>query len=85
VRTPARPLTREEAALPLPESRRMSILELRAGTCRWPIGDPGQQGFCYCGADTGHPVAPYCPTHKARAFVPKPTLKPAALRQRRPA
>jgi len=83
--TPARPLTREEAALPLPESRRISILELRAGTCRWPIGHPGSENFCYCGADTGHPAATYCPTHKALAFVPKPTLKPAALRLRRPA
>ncbi len=83
--TPARPLTRQEAALPLPESRRMSILELRAGTCRWPIGHPGSESFCYCGADTGHLAATYCPTHKALAFVPKPTLKPAALCLRRPA
>jgi GcrA cell cycle regulator len=35
--------------------------------CRWPIGDPRDDGFSFCGrrAEAG----PYCPAHCAVAFV----------------
>ena len=36
--------------------------------CLWPIGDPGEADFHFCGAETV-PGKPYCPEHCARAYV----------------
>ena len=46
---------------PLPECRPCSLLELTADRCHFPIGDPGQPDFHFCGAqpETG----PYCGFH----------------------
>ena len=40
----------------------------RAGTCQWPIGEPGRAGFHLCG-DEPVPSKPYCPSHCGRAYV----------------
>ena len=51
------------------EPRMLSIVELDASTCRWPIGDPRRASFGYC----GHPTRPgsnYCEGHHAIAFLP---------------
>ena len=40
----------------------------RAGTCQWPIGEPGRAGFHLCG-DEPVPGKPYCPSHCGRAYV----------------
>lgn len=71
---PARILTREEAWLPLPESRRVKFEALRAGLCKWPIGELQHHDFCFCGADTGDTARPYCATHQLRAVQPRPAL-----------
>lgn len=42
---------RENVVIPM--SRRISIMELREGVCRWPLGDPMNSDFVYCGADCG--------------------------------
>ncbi len=39
-----------------------------AGTCQWPIGEPGKAGFHLCG-DEPAPGKPYCPSHCGRAYV----------------
>ena len=39
-----------------------------APACLWPIGDPGDEGFHFCGASTV-PGKPYCDEHCARAYV----------------
>ena len=53
----------------LPESQRVSILELRDSMCRWPIGDPSKPDFGFCG---GQSVAglPYCGHHCRIAYQP---------------
>ena len=53
----------------LPESQRVSILELRDSMCRWPIGDPSKPDFGFCG---GSAVAslPYCGHHCRIAYQP---------------
>jgi len=38
--------------------------------CLWPIGDPGEDGFGFCGEDTS-PGRPYCATHCAAAYIRK--------------
>ena len=46
--------------------RRLSLMELGHRTCRWPIGDPGKRGFCFCGNPTD-PERSYCPAHHIAA------------------
>jgi GcrA cell cycle regulator len=50
-----------------PDGKIHSILELNEKMCRWPVGDPKESGFGYCGAlgVVGHP---YCAEHIAIAF-----------------
>lgn len=57
----------EELEIPMPE--RKSIQTLSESSCRWPIGDPQEAGFHFCGK---HKVAglPYCEFHARRAFQP---------------
>ena len=53
----------------IPESQRVSIMELRESTCRWPLGDPSKPDFSFCGgrAVTG---LPYCGHHCRIAYQP---------------
>lgn len=71
VKTPPfnQPLTPEVMARPLMvhDGKVISILELTEKTCRWPIGDPKDPAFGYCGL-TVHPNFPYCPGHVVMAF-----------------
>lgn len=57
----------EEIEIPLAE--RKTLQDLTEGMCRWPIGDPQQADFHFCGRNkvTG---LPYCETHARRAFQP---------------
>src|SRR3954447_3870622 len=43
----------------VPISKRLSIYMLTEHTCTWPIGDPGQDDFHFCGNDSLD-AAPYC-------------------------
>jgi hypothetical protein len=66
----------------LPESKRVSIVELGVNSCRWPLGDPLSDDFCFCGADgadmAADPPRPYCAAHAGIAFRPaqKRTITP---------
>jgi len=57
----------EEVVIPLNE--RKYIQSLTETCCRWPIGDPQQVDFHFCGKKkvTG---LPYCEVHARRAFEP---------------
>lgn len=57
----------EELVIPLAERR--SIQTLEECSCRWPIGDPQEAEFHFCGKPkvTG---LPYCEFHARRAFQP---------------
>ena len=46
----------------------ISIADLHEFTCRWPIGDPSQPDFGYCGSPTEE-NKPYCPDHCRIAYV----------------
>ena len=39
----------EETPVGLPTTGRVALLELRHGECRYPIGDPRERGFGFCG------------------------------------
>jgi len=51
----------------IPEDKRLSLLQLNEHTCKWPIGDPLQPDFYFCGghSDEGRP---YCEFHSRRAY-----------------
>jgi GcrA cell cycle regulator len=38
--------------------------------CLWPIGDPGEDAFAFCGEETS-PGRPYCAPHCAAAYIRK--------------
>ena len=56
-----------------------TIFSLTASTCRWPIGDPGDLDFHFCGAES-KVGQPYCEYHAARAYQP-PKAKNANRRR----
>jgi GcrA cell cycle regulator len=57
----------EELVIPVAE--RKSIQTLTEVTCRWPIGDPQNTEFHFCGKNKV-PGLPYCEFHARRAFQP---------------
>lgn len=57
----------EELVIPLEE--RASILTLKESMCRWPIGDPGENDFHFCGRSSDQ-SAPYCEYHSRVAYQP---------------
>jgi GcrA cell cycle regulator len=61
--------TRPMEEVVVPMSRRVQIMELKEAMCKWPIGDPTQQDFVYCGADCNFGT-PYCTYHSAIAYQP---------------
>lgn len=50
-----------------PDGSIISILELNERTCRWPVGDPKDSDFGYCGSVV-YAAHPYCAEHVAIAF-----------------
>ncbi len=54
---------------PPAEGRITNIMDLTHKTCRWPIGDPGDENFAYCG-DHAQPGSPYCEHHARIAYQP---------------
>lgn len=65
---PAEPLSAvEELVIPLAE--RKTIQTLVECSCRWPIGDPQQADFHFCGKSKVAGL-PYCEFHARRAFQP---------------
>jgi GcrA cell cycle regulator len=61
------PQLRQNVVIPM--TRRVSIMELREGLCRWPLGDPLQTDFAYCGGDCGTGRT-YCEGHARIAYQP---------------
>ena len=57
----------EELVIPLNE--RKYIQTLTETCCRWPIGDPQQADFHFCGKNKVAGL-PYCEVHARRAFQP---------------
>ncbi|KAF0115673.1 MAG: GcrA cell cycle regulator [Hyphomonadaceae bacterium] len=47
----------------------ISVLELTPTMCKWPIGDPTDADFGFCGAKA-HGSWPYCAEHGAVAYQP---------------
>ena len=65
---------------PTKANKPKTLLDLEKSDCRWPIGEPRQPDFHFCGARqaVGHP---YCELHWRMAFQPSRPRheQPAAL------
>ena len=58
---------KQEALIPVTD--RVTILELNGSMCRWPIGDPTNAEFRFCGC-RAMGTLPYCQDHARVAFQP---------------
>ena len=53
----------------IPLEQRKKLLQLTAKTCHFPVGDPREEGFFFCGAEPLEDQ-PYCGRHCSVAFMP---------------
>jgi GcrA cell cycle regulator len=63
----AEPVPRPRRDVVVPISKRLSLEMLTERTCKWPIGDPGQEDFHFCGNDSLE-SGPYCEYHAGVAY-----------------
>jgi GcrA cell cycle regulator len=67
-------MPRRNVVVPIP--LKLSIFQLNEHTCKWPIGDPGQEDFHFCGNDSLESL-PYCEYHAGVAYqTPEPRRRP---------
>jgi GcrA cell cycle regulator len=52
---------------PAANSEKVSLAELKEKMCRWPIGDPQEEDFHFCGG-VSVPGLPYCEDHCRVAY-----------------
>lgn len=67
----APPVIEKVPAKPVPERKSggATILNLTERMCKWPIGDPRDKDFHFCGKGA-HGNLPYCAEHAAIAYQP---------------
>jgi GcrA cell cycle regulator len=61
-----RPQVVRDVVVPICEP--VTIMDLRESMCRWPMGDPTQSEFRYCGAKKLPGQGPYCSCHAGIAY-----------------
>ena len=64
-RVEARPIAPAPAQRP---AKAVARSHGKGPNCLWPIGDPGDQDFHFCG-EPAVPGKPYCDEHCARAYI----------------
>ena len=79
VRTVARPVALPKPVVEAPPRPAPRPVSKKADgpACLWPIGDPGQVGFHFCG-DPSVSGKPYCEKHCELAYITKPRNSEAA-------
>ena len=65
-RLPA-PVPIEDIVVPI--MLRVPLMALTDQMCKWPIGDPGAEDFCFCGHKNFNSL-PYCEYHSRIAYQP---------------
>ncbi len=66
----------EEDPITLDDGQFATVLTINDRMCRWPIGDPAENEFHFCGRKPKSGT-PYCEAHARKAY------QPPAARQRR--
>lgn len=79
VRLPARhsprihvsqPVIIEEDPIVLDDGSFATVLTINDRMCRWPIGDPAENEFHFCGRNPKS-GSPYCEAHSRKAYQPQ--------------
>lgn len=65
----AHTVIKSAADVVVPISRHLTLLQLSERTCKWPLGDPLNEDFHFCGNDSAE-AGPYCGYHSKLAFQP---------------
>lgn len=65
LREVAEPRKMEKEAIP--PGGGVALIDLTERMCKWPIGDPKEDDFTFCGR-TIRPGTPYCPDHASMAY-----------------
>lgn len=60
----------------------IGVLQLGSNMCKWPIGDPGDSDFGFCGSQCAS-SAVYCEEHAAIAFQPAMSRRTGGIREDR--
>jgi GcrA cell cycle regulator len=83
---PAPPIVKPVKPRPRPtrDGEIIGVLQLGAHMCKWPIGDPGDVDFGFCGSHCDG-SAVYCEEHAAIAFQPALMRRPGVTRESRAA
>lgn len=64
---PPKPAHMPAEPLPSPDMRMVSLIDLTPFVCHFPVGDPKQPGFGFCGAPKDS-TGPYCRHHHGIAY-----------------
>ncbi len=51
------------------EGENITVVNIARNQCKWPIGDPSDSAFKFCG-HAPRPGSPYCEAHSRMAFQP---------------
>jgi GcrA cell cycle regulator len=62
-----------------PEPKYLRLVQLTDRTCKWPVGDPMEESFGFCGNEASFEVS-YCPFHSRLAYQPRQSSQNAARR-----
>jgi len=60
----------EEDPVLLEDGHFATVLTINDRMCRWPIGDPSENEFHFCGRKP-KPGSPYCEAHARKAYQPQ--------------
>lgn len=77
------PAPRPADEVVIPISERVTLMELRETMCRWPLGDPTQMDFRFCGLKSPALGGPYCAYHAGVAYQPAQDRRRERDRERR--
>ncbi len=58
----------KQKKIPQKVLEKIGLMDLKLTTCRWPIGDPKDEDFCFCGKQTVT-GKPYCQKHCQEAYA----------------
>ena len=67
--TPTTPVVEEEPVI-LDDGSFATVLTINDRMCKWPIGDPSENEFHFCGRKPKN-GSPYCEAHARKAYQPQ--------------
>lgn len=70
------PVIKPAAALLAPMNRKVRLEDLKSGDCRYPLGDPFEADFGFCGGPRKG-ESPYCHHHHRCCYVPPELVRKA--------